>query len=523
MTTARPPGLSRRGFLGALGATLVPAISEPLARQLYAATGSGHGAPRIAIVGAGIAGLTAARTLRDRGVGATVYEAQLRVGGRMRSESALWGNGQVSEYCGELIDTDHTLMQALAKRFSLPLTDVLAAAPESAEQTIFQHGRYYPERRLFADFRPVYRTLAAHVAAAGPATTYAHSTPMGRELDRMTLAQWIERFVPGGRTSDVGTFIYLQYVAEYGIAADRQSALNMVYWLGRQPHYDAHTGEFVALGPSDERFHIAGGNDRLPQAIAASLPAESLRLGHRLEAITRRSDGRIALNFLAANGSITEVVDKAIVTVPFSVLRGIDTARAGFDALKRVAIAELGYGDHSKLVAQFDERYWHGTGPWPGHSSGDVTYDGPFQQTWEATRGQRGTSGLIVDYAAAEQSAVMRPQAPHTTSTLAPTAGYAKAFVRELDRVLPGAEKHFTGKAALSHVVADPFARGSYAGWLAGQYSRFAGYERVRQGNVLFAGEHCSVLLQGFMEGAAREGVRAAHEVLADAGRNAAA
>jgi monoamine oxidase len=69
----------------------------------------------------------------------------------------------------------------------------------------------------------------------------------------------------------------------------------------------------------------------------------------------------------------------------------------------------------------------------------------------------------------------------------------------------------------------DPFARGSYAGWLRGQYTRFAGYERVRQGNVLFAGEHCSVLLQGFMEGAAREGARAAREVLADIGMRATA
>jgi monoamine oxidase len=35
---------------------------------------------------------------------------------------------------------------------------------------------------------------------------------------------------------------------------------------------------------------------------------------------------------------------------------------------------------------------------------------------------------------------------------------------------------------------------------------------------VFFAGEHCSVILQGFMEGAAREGARAARDVLADIG-----
>ena len=47
-----------------------------------------------------------------------------------------------------------------------------------------------------------------------------------------------------------------------------------------------------------------------------------------------------------------------------------------------------------------------------------------------------------------------------------------------------------------------------------GQYTRFAGYESVRQGPVHFAGEHCSLEFQGYMEGAAREGARAALEIV---------
>ncbi|MBD5634239.1 MAG: FAD-dependent oxidoreductase, partial [Candidatus Eremiobacteraeota bacterium] len=477
-----------------------------------------RGSPRVAIVGAGIAGLSAALALRDRGVTATVYEAQHRIGGRMHSESAFWDDGQVSEYGGELIDSDHTTIRALAKRYGLTLTDVLAGVPANAEQTIFQRGAYYRERQLFQDFRPVRRTLAAQVAAAGYVTTYDRSTAAGRELDAMSLTAWIERYVPGGLRSDLGTYIELQYVAEYGIAARDQSSLNMIYWLGRQPQYDERTGAFVTLGPSDERYHILGGNQRLPRAIAAGLGAERVLLGHRLEAIARRPDGRIALTFERGGGTFTDVVDKAIVTVPFSVLRRIELRDAGFDARKLAAIRELGYGDHSKLIVQFDERFWRGHGKWPGVSSGDLTYDGPFVQTWEATRGQSGRTGMLVDFAAASGSAALHPPAPYTTSLTPQTAAYAKTFATELERVLPGATAHFTGKATLSHVTSDPFARGSYSGWLRGQYTRIAGYERVRQGNVLFAGEHCSVILQGFMEGAAREGARAAHEVLRDAG-----
>jgi len=57
---------------------------------------------------------------------------------------------------------------------------------------------------------------------------------------------------------------------------------------------------------------------------------------------------------------------------------------------------------------------------------------------------------------------------------------------------------------------------GSYSCWLVGQYTTITGYEKVRQGNIHFAGEHCSYNFQGYMEGGAREGKRAAEEILGD-------
>lgn len=511
MTSA--PRLSRAALLGGFGAVAAASIVAPSERVLaLARTRRSHA--RIAIVGAGIAGLTAARVLADRGIACTVYEAQQRLGGRMHSEASFWNEGQVSEYGGELIDTDHTTIRALAKRFSLALTDEAAAEPKDGEVTIFERGRYYPERELDRDFRPVYRTLRAQVAALGPATTYATSTATGRELDAMTLARWIERFVPGGARSRVGEYLLLQYVSEYGIEAERQSALNLVSWIGRQPSYDERTGAFVTLGPSDERYHIAGGNDRLPRAIAASLPADTVYRGERLEAIARRSDGRIALAFASASGAHEEIVDHAIVTIPFAVLRGIDTRRANFDARKRAAIAKLGYGDHSKLIVQFDRRFWNARGAWPGRSTGDLTDDALSGQMWEASRGQRGSHGLLVDFEATKRSAALAAAGAYSTSATAATAAYARTLVATLERPFPGARAHYAHKATLSHLTSDPFARGSYSGWLAGQYTTIGGYERVRQGNVHFAGEHCSIEMQGFMEGAAREGARAARDVL---------
>ena len=70
----------------------------------------------------------------------------------------------------------------------------------------------------------------------------------------------------------------------------------------------------------------------------------------------------------------------------------------------------------------------------------------------------------------------------------------------------------------MSYPTGDPYLLGSYACWRVGQYTQFGGYEGVRQGPIYFAGEHCSVEFQGFMEGGAREGARAAREIVQDLG-----
>lgn len=75
---------------------------------------------------------------------------------------------------------------------------------------------------------------------------------------------------------------------------------------------------------------------------------------------------------------------------------------------------------------------------------------------------------------------------------------------------------YWNGNAASSLPRLDPLLKLSYSHWKVGQYQTIAGYEEVRQGNCLFAGEHTSIDFQGFMEGGALSGQRAAKEILAD-------
>ena len=84
--------------------------------------------------------------------------------------------------------------------------------------------------------------------------------------------------------------------------------------------------------------------------------------------------------------------------------------------------------------------------------------------------------------------------------------------------MFPGITPHWNGKASLSTPFLDPNLLCSYSYWRVGQYTQFSGYEGVPQGpagQIHFAGEHCSQDFQGYMEGGAEEGIRAANEILA--------
>jgi monoamine oxidase len=508
---------SRRQVLGAAAALAGAAL---LPRRATAAR-----QPKVAIVGGGIAGLTAALTLADRGVASTVYEYSSRLedlGGRMHSNIAYWAHGQVSEWCGELIDTNHKTILSLCKRFNLQTTDLLAAQPNGSEDTYYFFGQYYPKSEADTDFKPVHNALQADVQAASYPTLYNLSTAGGRALDAMSVYDWIESRVPGGHGSPMGMLLDVAYAIEYGADSTLQSALNLVYLLG----YKAKPGNFAIFGASDERFHIVGGNQQLPLAIAQSLGVGStVQLGMRMQAIKLNSDGRYTLTFSSRGSSTDVVADYVILALPFAVLRTLDYGKAGFDALKDTAIQQLGRGQNGKLQLQFRSRYWYGPGPWPGGISNGNTYaDTGYQNTWEVSRGQAGASGLLVDYTGGSVSVAMHTRVPFTTIEQSHQVYQDAAdFLHRIEPVYPGLTGAWSGLATSSLPHLAPNLNCSYSYWAVGQYQLFSGYEKAPQGNVFFTGEHTSQDFQGYMEGGASEGIRAGTEVLRALGYHTAA
>jgi monoamine oxidase len=496
--------LRRRDALKAIGAVAGAAVLAK-SEKVFAKT-----QPRIAIIGGGIAGLNAALTLHDAGYGSTIYEAASAIGGRMHSNTSTWAEGQVSEWCGELIDTGHTVIQDLAARFGLPLDNLHAAEPTGSTETYYFGGEYYPYKNADKDFQPVLNVLNDQNTDAPFPTLYNSFTKKGKALDETSVYDWIAKYVPGGHGSTFGKLLDVAYNIEYGRDTKEQSSLNLVYLL------PGPTDDLVLFGFSDETYHIRGGNQRLPEAIGNYLPSGSIHTGYRMVAIAKKVGGGIELTFETKNGCEYVVADRVILTMPFSVLRTLDYSKAGFSSLKKTAITELGYGTNCKLQLQFDDRLWdEANHPWP-RSTGTSYADTGYQNTWDVTRAQPGKMGIMVDYTGGSIGASFTPDAPYTDSSSPLVQTYADRFLDQIEPVYPGISSHYTGLATLSAPARDPNLLGSYSCWLVGQYTLFSGFEGVRQGNIHFGGEHCSTSFQGFMEGGAEEGARAAGEILTD-------
>ena len=112
------------------------------------------------------------------------------------------------------------------------------------------------------------------VSAASYPTLFNLSTERGRELDQMSITDWIKASCPAGCQSKLGQLLDVAYNIEYGAETSVQSSLNMLYLLGY-----AGQGQLRIFGKSNEKYHVRGGNDQITRASPTPSRARSRRGG----------------------------------------------------------------------------------------------------------------------------------------------------------------------------------------------------------------------------------------------------
>ena len=456
-----------------------------------------HGPRSIAIIGGGVAGLTAAYRLQAVGVKPIVFEASNRWGGRMFTHYDFY-KGMFCELGGEFVDTNHEDLQKLGAELGVEMQKL--AAEGDGDDLYFFKGKFNtpkdmidPEKQSGA-FGPVAKQIAAD---ADKLTDKEENwTPYAAKLDEMSLKAYLEQF--RGKTDDwVIDVLDVAYNIEFGLETEDQSSLNMVDFITTDM-----SKPFQMFGESDEVFRIKGGSSALINALLAALEGKAdLRLGQPLSALDVKG-GKIVTSFDAQEGTRSETFDAVILALPFTKLRqvkGLEGLRLGAEKLK--TIRELGYGSNAKILQGTTSRVWRGPDSGlPAPSNGTFYTDLGFQNLW----------GL-------EPRPARRCRHHHRLSGRQTRPGRSQDRTRHLPRRPPqdvaedGRKPRPVGgpRLVLDHLSLH--AR-QLCQCQAGTIHHHAGArgEPALHGRLQFAGEHTSSDFLGYMNGGVQSGNRAA-------------
>jgi len=454
-------------------------------------------ANRVAIIGAGIAGLNAAYQLKKAGINATVYEARSTVGGRMMS--AAIEDGLVIDLGAELINTDHADMLALVKEFNIGLFNKLKDAkrqPYPKEIYLFD-GVRYTEAQLIDDLRPI----AAQISDDSR-ILYQDWDANAPLFDQWSVSDYLNQHADKISEPYVRELLETAIRTEYGAEPDQSSALQLLFIL---PEVNGQSVELLSY--SDEAYAVVGGSAKITDALADALSGQIQR--NKVLLAIDQEGGKYRLTFSDHTQAVADIV---IVTVPFPPLRKV-AINAPLPNLFRRFIDETGLGVNEKLLASFSERFWHQADGFSLAAWSDLG----FSEVWDETQRQTDRRDGVLNFFLGGDQA--------TLANSRNTKVLGKQLIAELDMFVPGAVESATGTFAKSAWAKSPYTLGGYANFTPGQLTTFGGYfwiesgnpaaqQRVGFDNLIFAGEHLSDAYYGFMNGGAQTGRLAAGLVL---------
>jgi len=439
----------------------------------------------VTIIGAGLAGLSAAYDLHRAGWKVTVLEARNRVGGRVYSVRK-FSNGLVAEGGGEFVEESHTHMIALANQFGLKLAPATNWRGDVKDWAAFdgKAGRMSDASVWGMNLVEEVEREWGFLAELSQYVSDPYQPQTAREaerLDSQSALGWIESL-------DVHPFAkkyFIQHIrSEYTCEPERLSLLD----LARNAKMYYSTDE----RPPSSR--VLGGNDLIARALADVLP--DIRLNAVVKSIRLTSDG-VAVTYQQADSHLTLESDFAILAVPLSTGRLIDF-NSSLPAAHQKMVNEVSYGAVTKVLIEYRKRFWNERG-WNGR----LTTDSPIVITWHATSHFEHERGILTAYTGGEPGVKLS----------------ALSDEERIDVAVSEIEKHFPGSADLIENVAtvawlnEPYTRASYMALAPGEVLQHWQTLFTPAGRLFFAGEHATAI-QGFMEGAVESGQRAAANII---------
>jgi len=441
----------------------------------------------VLVVGAGLAGLTAARDLSAAGRSVLVLEARDRVGGRVVNQDI--GGGKIVEMGGQYVGPTQDRLLALAKDLGVATFPTY----DTGDKVLHFNGRRGTYSQSIPKISPLVlvdigraqarlESLARRVPTDAPWTA-----PNAARLDGQTFETWARRNTV---TRAARTLLALATEAVFAAEPGELSMLHVLFY--------AHSGgsfqQVISTTGGAQQDRFVGGSALLADGLAAGL-GESVRL-------------RAAVNRIEVNGDKVTAGSAAgrfegrhiIVTVP-PLLAGRIDYEPTLPPWREQLTQRAPMGSVIKCQVSYDEPFWRKEG-----LSGQATGDGTGSRVVFDNSPPDGSPGILLAFVEGDE---------------ARTLGRETADVRRR-AVVDSLVTYFGPKAAKPEGYLEldwqqeKWTGGCYGTLFGpGVWTRYGHALREPVGPIHWAGTETSPIWAGYMDGAVRSGERAAQAVLA--------
>jgi monoamine oxidase len=446
----------------------------------------------VVVVGAGLAGLAAARRLVARGHEVTVVEARERVGGR--TEGLVLADGTPLELGGAWLGEGHARMYGLVGELGLSTFRTWNDEGQLLLDLQGKRSRMKPGKGAVPRLSPFaladlaqgllrFARLAARTDLERP-----WRTPGAEVLDGQTWESWIRRNL---RTKVGRAYFHVACEAVWAAEASDVSLLHALFYT----HSNADLDTLLAVDRGAQQDRVVGGSVLVAGAMAAAL-GERVVLGRPVRRIEHDACG---VRVMARDGSEYRG-DAAIVTLP-PTLAGRLEYDPPLPSWRDQLTQRMPAGSVIKAFAIYPGPFWREDGL-NGQAASDV---GPVKVTFD-TSPPSGTPGVLMGFLEGKQARIWARRS-HAERREAVLGCFVRYFGRAATRPEQYVERDW---------MAEEFTRGCYGAHFApGVWTSYGEAWRAPIGRLHWAGAECAPQWNGYMEGAVRSGEATAEAVSA--------